>query len=231
MLNYKTSIVVVTWNLPQYLDLCIRSIRMHTKEDTYEIIVVNNGQDEATKELLERNSDIVAINNRKNLGYCKAINQGVREARYDFVLLGSNDVITTPNWLDILLQVYKDNRIQFRIGLIGTWATWASGTQDVCRRNFENSVQLVNRLALGWTLTTTNSFWDVGGMDEKFPNLGGNYADDDLSRRYIEARYVNLLAPVLVFHFPSMTYRSGLLDHTKDLDEGKKYYNKKWGIR
>ena len=221
----KTSIVIVTYNLPEYLDLCLRSIRMHTKD--YELIVVNNGQDEETKELLDQQDDIVAINNKQNVGYCKALNQGVKAATSDFVILGTNDIVVTPNWLDVLHKVYKVNKPQ-KPGLIGTYFTFASGLQDAIRGSIKKQPILVKRVILGCALTKVEDYWAVGGMDENFPNKGGNFADDDISRRYWEAGYKNIIAPVLIFHFPSMTYRKGLLSHEEDLRKGYEYFKRKW---
>ncbi|MCW3134449.1 MAG: glycosyltransferase [Methanophagales archaeon] len=221
----KTSIVIVTYKLPQYLDLCIRSIRMHTKD--YELIVVNNGQDKATLKLLNKYRNIITINNEENLGYCKALNQGVKAASYKMVVLGTNDIIVTPKWLEILRKVYQVNKPN-NPGLIGTYFTYASGLQDAVRSRWINQPFITKRVILGCTLTKVKDFWKVGGMDENFPNLGGNYADDDLSRRYWNAGFKNIIAPVLIFHFPSMSYTSGLLSHHEDMKKGEEYYRKKW---
>jgi len=222
----KTSIVVITYKLPQYLDLCIRSIRMHTKD--YELIVVNNGQDKATKDFLAENEDIIAINNKKNIGYCKALNKGVKAATCRFVILGTNDIVVTPKWLEILHKVYKINKPN-NPGLVGPYFTFSSGLQDPIRGKWVNQPFITKRMITGCTLTKVEDFWKVGGMDEDFPNMGGNYADDDLSRRYWEAGFKNLVAPVLIFHFPSMSYYHKLLSHKEDMEEGGEYFRKKWG--
>jgi len=221
----KTSIVLITYKLPQYLDLCIRSIRMHTRD--YELIIVNNGQDKATEKLLSKYRNINVINNEKNLGYCKALNQGVKAATNEFVILGTNDIIVTPKWLDILHKVYEVNKPS-NPGLVGTYFIHASGLQDAIRGKINPQPIITQRVILACALTKVKDFWDVGGMDEKFPNLGGNYSDDDLSRRYWNKGFKNIIAPVLIFHFPSMSYTSGLANYSADLKKGKDYYNEKW---
>lgn len=225
----KTDIIVTTFCLPEYLKLCVRCIQLHSTG--YRLIVVNNGQDKETidylkklKELKEK--DMIVINNKTNLGYCKAINQGMKVATSELVALVTNDIMVTPGWLEGLKLMFK----KFKgIGIASVMYTHASGQQDAARTDWYNKTPFfTTRVIMGCALFNKKDFWEVGGMDEKFPNIGGNFSDDDLSLRYNLKGWRNVIAPVLVFHFPSMTYTKGLVDWKKDLEGGKKYFEEKW---
>lgn len=225
-------IIITTWNLPDYLKLCIESIKLHTKD--YRIIVVNNGQDRETIKKIDKfesisfdfgEKNLIVINNPENLGYCKAINQGVNAATSEYVALVTNDIIVTPDWLEKMLQVFKDQK---NVGLVGAIETHASGIQDLATIGYLKEPLKSDRIILGCALFHRETFLKMGGMDEKFPNLGGNYSDDDLSRRYFLKGFNNYIAPVIVFHFPSMSYKSGLANQLEDLRIGKKYFLEKW---
>jgi GT2 family glycosyltransferase len=48
----KTSIVIVTYNHLEYTKLCIGSIRLFTRRDSYELVIVDNGSTDGTVEWL-----------------------------------------------------------------------------------------------------------------------------------------------------------------------------------
>jgi len=126
-----------------------------------------------------------------------------------------------------LHNVYINNK---NVGIVSVVYTHGSGVQDVIQSSVSPYPIESERITLGCALFKKEDFIKVGKMDENFPNKGGNYADDDLSKRFVEKGYINIIAPHLVFHYPSMTYYKKLLDHSEDLQKGRQYYEKKWNI-
>ena len=55
--NRKTSIIILTYNNLAYNHICIDSIRKYTKENTYEIIVVDNNSTDGTRQWLKERSE------------------------------------------------------------------------------------------------------------------------------------------------------------------------------
>ena len=80
-----TSIIILTWNQFEYTRLCLDSIRRHTHAP-YELIIVDNGSTDGTRQWLESFPDIKLIANRENLGFPKGANQGIRAASGDNIL-------------------------------------------------------------------------------------------------------------------------------------------------
>ena len=108
----KTSIVILTYNNLDYTKQCIESIREYTKNEEYELIVVDNLSTDGTREWLSDQEDIIKILNEENKGFPKGCNQGIEISTGDNILLLNNDVIVTKNWLSNLITcLYSDKTI------------------------------------------------------------------------------------------------------------------------
>lgn len=98
--NTGTSIIILTYNQLDYTKKCIESIRQYTKDNIYEVIVVDNNSTDDTVEWLKKQKDIKIVQNNKNLGFPKGCNQGILAARKDYdIMLLNNDIVVTYNWL------------------------------------------------------------------------------------------------------------------------------------
>lgn len=100
-----------------YTGHCIGSIREHTdKEKTpYEIILVQNGGRESGQVVEEFTDQTFAntycdkvIPNRTNLGYAKAVNQGIRCARGEYIAIINNDVCVFNHWLSDMQECLQN---------------------------------------------------------------------------------------------------------------------------
>jgi len=103
-------IIVISCGHFPFTKFCIESIVRHTPRDLYRLCLVDNGSVDSTKawgkELTRTGIIDRFISNGKNLGACKAANQGTvwcLENGYD-VLICANDHIVTPDWLPPLLD-------------------------------------------------------------------------------------------------------------------------------
>ena len=86
----EVSIIIISYNVRKYLIKCIESILLHTKINfKYEIIVIdNNSNDNTEREVKKRFPLINYIQNQENIGFTRAINQGINisKGRYIFQL-------------------------------------------------------------------------------------------------------------------------------------------------
>lgn len=118
----KYSIVIPTFNhCDDFLKPCINSILQYSKISDVEIIISANGCIDNTFEyygaLKEKFNYLGLYENLKlvwsptPLGYPKAVNEGIKRATTDRILMLNNDAIVIPNprhsWLEILDTPFK----------------------------------------------------------------------------------------------------------------------------
>ncbi len=91
-MKYNTlSVVIVTYNCWHYLEICIQSI-IESNYSVKEIIVVDNGSVDGTSEKLHTTfEDVILIQNPKNMGFIRAVNQGFKAVTGEYVLLLDSD--------------------------------------------------------------------------------------------------------------------------------------------
>ena len=83
------SIIIVNYNVKEYIIDCIQSIIRWTPETIqYEIIVVdNNSQDGSVNALETKFPEITILKNKNNIGFPRAINQGANIANGAYLFL------------------------------------------------------------------------------------------------------------------------------------------------
>lgn len=108
------SIIIVSFNTKEYLLKCIFSVKEFTsKKINYEVIVVDNGStDGSVDEVVNIKYDslpIRLIKNNQNLGFSKANNIGVKQAKGKYLLfLNSDTELTQKNTLETMIT-FMDN--------------------------------------------------------------------------------------------------------------------------
>lgn len=108
------SIIVPGQNVEAYIGKCLDSLlNQDINSSDYEIIVVNDGSTDKTKEIVERyvssHSNIILIN-QQNKGLSGARNSGVKVARGSYVMyIDSDDYIEKNVLKELLAQAERDN--------------------------------------------------------------------------------------------------------------------------
>ncbi|HEX3995420.1 MAG TPA: glycosyltransferase family 2 protein, partial [Acetobacteraceae bacterium] len=95
------TVIVVNWNRRELLRACLDSLCRQTGVP-FEIIVVDNGSNDGSAEMAEREFGCRVIRNRENRGFCAANNQGIAAAAGEFIALLNNDAEAEPGWLPAL---------------------------------------------------------------------------------------------------------------------------------
>ena len=81
------SIIILNYNAGNLLLECIESIS-NSNYKNFEIIVIDNvSKDNSHKKCKEKFTDIILIENEKNLGYCGGNNIGIEKANGDFLVI------------------------------------------------------------------------------------------------------------------------------------------------
>tara|TARA_Y100000780_G_scaffold232562_1_gene266344 strand:+ start:53441 stop:54235 length:795 start_codon:yes stop_codon:yes gene_type:complete len=101
LFNMKISIISITFN--NYEEL-IKTLRSIPEDPRVEIVVINGGGCEQTKDFLENNSEIVSVS-EPDKGIADAFNKGFDLASGDlFLFLNSGDILIEKRYIDWLLK-------------------------------------------------------------------------------------------------------------------------------
>ena len=127
------SVVILSWNDKQYLEVCLRSLLDARLSRTMEIIVVDNASTDGSPEMVEALFPAVKIiRNAENLGFSKGNNVGVKASRGKYVYLLNSDVKVFVGCLDALADYLDQNP---RVGMVGPKILNRDLThQSSCRR-------------------------------------------------------------------------------------------------
>lgn len=196
------SIVIPTYNhLDDCLKPCLTSILKMTTIPDVEIIVVANGCTDGTRQYLTQ--DLKGVKNLKvvwsdePLGYTKATNLGIKQAKGEYVVLLNNDTVfldkmgdgpnaipVPPNtWLDMLTEPLKRDP---KVGLTGPMQAWS----PEANQNFIIFFCVCIRRTL---------FDEIGILDESFsPGFG---EDTEFSIRAVEHGYRFVQVPDMQHHY------------------------------
>lgn len=115
LLDSKTldlSIIIISYNTKQLTLQCIKSILNSIKKLDYEVIIVDNASTDGTLSLVEglklKNKNykikLKIIENKKNLGFAKANNQGIRIAKGNYILLLNSDTKVKSGAIEGLIE-------------------------------------------------------------------------------------------------------------------------------
>ena len=92
--TYQISIIIVNYNVEYFLDQCLDSVQKAIKNCSAEVIVVDNASvDGSMKMVKEKYPSFTRIENKDNVGFSKANNQGVEMSEGKYVLLLNPDTI------------------------------------------------------------------------------------------------------------------------------------------
>jgi GT2 family glycosyltransferase len=90
------SVIVLAWNQVDLTERCLNSIRSGTT-GPYELIVVDNGSEDATRDLAAELADKTVVN-ESNLGFAAGHNRGLEVATGSLVAFANNDTVFPAGW-------------------------------------------------------------------------------------------------------------------------------------
>lgn len=104
---YSASIIIPNWNGMNWLPGCLAALKNQTVQD-FEIIVVDNGSnDDSVPYIRSRYPAVRIITFRKNCGFSKAVNEGIKKASGKYIVLLNNDTLPEKEWLISLLNAIR----------------------------------------------------------------------------------------------------------------------------
>lgn len=139
----KLSVAMVAYRAHAHLKICLRSLYTQLNDFSMEVILVDNGSEDGTVEMIRREFPQVAIiENRRNLGVAPARNQALAKAQGHYILLLDADTEVLPGEFAKLFD-YFDNHPN--VGLIGCRLLYPSGETQTSARTFPRPIHVLFR--------------------------------------------------------------------------------------
>ena len=147
------SIIIVNYNVKEFLQNLLHSISKSSNKINREIIIVDNASNDGSVEFIsEKFPEVNLIANTKNLGFSTANNIGMKQAKGKYILLLNPDTLVSEDTFEKMICFFEENP---QVGLAGCKILNPDGTiQLACRRSFPGP----------WT-----SFCKVTGLSNLFP--------------------------------------------------------------
>lgn len=243
---YDISIITPIYNNSKITEEYIQNVLEYTKSN-YQLIIINNGSNDETKDVLLKYSNydnIEIINNKENYGFGYANNQGINISNSNYICFLNNDVLLFQNWDEHLIKPFK---IFNNVGAVGPVTNNCAGIQSENyqfanvkpNEYYKTAIQLselkhtyleYHRIIGFCILTKTKLIKEIGGFDEMY-NIG-NYEDDDLCLRIkLNQLKIIICENVFVYHHGSKTFENNKINQSLSLSKNAKLFSNKWKIQ
>ena len=146
------SISIVSWNVKDLLEACLKSIYDTTDGISFEVFVSDNGSTDGTIKMIKENfPQVKLIENGANIGFTKANNKVIRKAQGRYVILLNSDTVVTPGSLATLVK-FMDGHPE--AGAVGPKLEYPDGSPQPSCRSFP---------------TLETEFYRIFFLDQLFP--------------------------------------------------------------
>ncbi len=192
------SIVIVNYNVKDFLLQCLKSIYSASAGFAVETIVVDNNSTDGSVDYLEPLFPQVSfIRLDKNLGFANANNIGFEQASGKYILILNPDTLLAENTLSVMFNYMENNS---GVGIAGFKVLNQDGSFQVsCRRGFP---------------TPWASFSKLFGLQRLFPNSRLFAKYNQTFRSIDETYYIDAL--IGAFMFARKEVLTGLHGFDKD---------------
>ncbi|OJI07636.1 hypothetical protein BK004_00940 [bacterium CG10_46_32] len=206
------SVVVCTRNRLPHLKACLSSLAAQTFSK-HEIIVVNDGSTDGTREFLDslNQETITVVHNNQTAGKSAARNKGIQHAHAGIIAFIDDDCTADPRWLAELLAGFTSERCGMVIGQTFYISKTYHGYFPE---------RLVANPNAHWPMTCNIAyqktvFQTCGGFNTVFDAY--NNEDSEMAIRTRAAGFSFNRAPdAIVFHQPAVWTQKSLLASAKN---------------
>lgn len=134
-MKIELSIIVVNYNVKDFLENALLSIKKAIIGIDAEIIVVDNASEDGSVEMIRQKfPDVKLIANNENVGFARANNQALKLARGKYIVLINPDTIVQEDTFKSLISFLESHP---DCGMVGCKILNPDGTlQLACRRSF-----------------------------------------------------------------------------------------------
>ena len=176
----KISIIITCYNLGNFLEEAIASIRDYQFSEDYEIILVNDGSTDATTiqilEKIEQGDASIIVLNQTNMGLAKARNNGITLAKGEYIIPLDADNKLRPEFIKQTINILDSNK---EVDVVYGDAQLFGNKDSVWKgKPFDIAEMVLNNYIDACAGFRKSSWEAMGGYDENMPFMG--FEDWDL---------------------------------------------------
>ena len=205
----ETSVVVPVRNAEATITECVRSLLELRGDPAPELVVVDNGSTDGTREALRAFGDRIVVLHEARRGAAAARNAGISASRGELIAFTDADCIVEPDWLAELASALDDPRVGVAGGTI--LATRDANQVELFGESVHDHRSAIDvyrppyAITMSWA-SPRRVLEQVGGFDEGFLRC----QDVDLSFRIVQAGYRLAFVPGAVVRHHNESTLGGL---------------------
>ncbi len=132
----EISVIIVNYNSYELTAACIRSVIAHTKDCSYEIVLVDNASTECDPQRFKDEFPaITLVRSAVNGGFAAGNNEGIRASKGTYILLLNSDTLLTADSISLSLEALKTDPA---VGVLGCRMTYPDGRIQYSARRFRS---------------------------------------------------------------------------------------------
>ena len=237
-MNTGVSVIIVNYNTKELTLQCVESLKTHTKDVSYEIILVDNASTDGSKDCFEKRDDIIYLYSHENLGFGRANNLGFSKASGKYLFLLNSDTILNNNAIKLFYDFMESaptdiaccgsflrNRNLEVIHSYGRYPTGWNLIYELCLfpglrrlgvklKKFDYPVEVTDNYYIVDYITGADLFIRKA-IAERYglfdPDFFMYYEDAELGKRYKDVGYKSVLieAPQII-HLSGSSYQGNI---------------------
>ena len=196
------SIIIPTFNGDSRIGNCLDALLKQVPGRNVEILVINDGSTDDTAHVVKRYSGVRLIT-QGNAGPAAARNRGALEARGTIIMFTDDDCVPMPDWLDAMLDPFKDPEV---VGVKGVYRTHQRRLvarfvqiEYEDRYRFMKGLPSIDFIDTYCAAFRRDRFLEMAGYDTSFPVACAE--DIELSYRMSACGWKMMFAPTaIVYH-------------------------------
>ncbi len=214
------------WELTkQAITTLVESLSISHKNKEIELIIVNNGSSDETKEGIEQikklyshEIEVVPVHLKENMGYPVGVNMGLEHYKGEIITIVNNDLVFPENWFDGIVNTLASDPL---IGVAAPFLSYGSGPEHLGvsfaslneMRKFAKQYMEENKdkkiyseRIIGACISFKKEVLELIGGNDFWFGLG-LYDDDDWSLRAGIAGYKSVITGAsFVHHIGTVTF-------------------------
>lgn len=214
MKKSSVAVIVINWNTAKILKTSVDSLL--AQSEPCDVIVVDNGSVDASREVIESYGEkVISLYNKKNKGFAGGANTGLRyvlHQDYEYVALLNTDAIADKHWVKNLRAVFSNKDVGGATCSMLTqdgkhydstgdqYTTWGlaypRGRDEKTQGQYDDATEIFT-ISGGASMYRVETLRDVGLFDEDF---FAYYEDVDLGFRIQLAGWKCLFVPEAIVH-------------------------------